>query len=671
MARHVPGVRTWIAMILVLTAAMLADRVAARTGHDPGDAVALDAVTLYDRYCLACHGTQGDGQGPAAPWLWPRPRDFTRGEYKWRSTPSGAPPTSADLAAAIRHGVPGTSMHAFGAILNQRQIDLLVAYLQAFAPEAFEQGAAPVPMPAPPALTPELVARGKEVYGQLGCVSCHGAAARGDGMAAANLRNAENLPAAPYDLTALPLRRPGAGPGIADIYKSLITGLSGTPMPSYMGAAPEADLWAVAAYIDSVRFQGVYTRPDPTSLDPIAIELDRDQRLTRAGYWPGKGTAAEVAIFGKTIALQGPAPDSLTPAQASLDARQCQRCHARQVREWTGSVHAGAGSPGLIAQLERMMRSQSDKGVTVESCQRCHAPLAEQQPMLRPGQRGGDDASRSYTRNPGFDPDLRAQGVNCASCHVRGWQRSGPPRNPGSGLLPLATYPLTETPIYERSDFCIGCHQLEPRIAVSGKPLLNTYREWLEGPYMPRGVQCQHCHMPNREHTWKGVHDPDTFRQGIAVEGKAMRSKTTGAVNVRARVTNVGAGHYLPTTPTPAAWLSIELVDENGVVIHGTRAEKRIGRKLGFDRQFIELEDTRIPPGESLELSAAWKKGRVAEASHARLTVRVAPDDYYEGLYRSRLKQKLDSDIRALFQDALRRAERSHYVAVKQLVPVD
>ena len=67
---------------------------------------------------------------------------------------------------------------------------------------------------------------------------------------------------------------------------------------------------------------------------------------------------------------------------------------------------------------------------------------------------------------------------------------------------------------------------------------------------MPRGIQCQHCHMPNREHTWKGVHDPATFRQGIAVV--AVAARTAGGVTARARVTNVGAGHYLPTTPTPA-----------------------------------------------------------------------------------------------------------------------
>src|SRR5258708_28412090 len=93
------------------------------------------------------------------------------------------------------------------------------------------------------------------------------------------------------------------------------------------------------------------------------------------------------------------------------------------------------------------------------------------------------------------------------------------------------------------------CHQLPPRTAVEGKPLLDTYREWLEGPYMRRGIQCQHCHMPNREHAWLGVHDRDTFRQAIRVD--AMASRAHGKVTVLATLANIGAGHFVPTTAPP------------------------------------------------------------------------------------------------------------------------
>ena len=96
-----------------------------------------EGAELYDRFCLACHGLHGDGKGPAEPWLWPRARDFTRGQYKWRTTPTGTPPTDADLAAAIVYGVPGTSMHGFGQTLTRDQITTLVEYLKTFAPDEF------------------------------------------------------------------------------------------------------------------------------------------------------------------------------------------------------------------------------------------------------------------------------------------------------------------------------------------------------------------------------------------------------------------------------------------------------------------------------------------------------------------------------------------------------
>ena len=308
------------------------------------------------------------------------------------------------------------------------------------------------------------------------------------------------------------------------------------------------------------------------------------------------------------------------------------------------------------------------QGASLESCQRCHAPLAEQLPLIRDAHWGkAESGKRKYARNPFYDPALRDEGINCASCHVRKHKRHGPGQPPGSKLLSLPKYPHQKLGIYERSDFCLGCHQLQPRLAVNGQPLLNTYREWLEGPYMRRGVQCQHCHMSNREHQWKGVHDPETFRQGMTVEAMAVRKD--GVVTARARIQNSGAGHFLPTTPTPAAWLIIQLVDDSGAPIAGTRKKKRIGRHLEFrGGKFVEIEDTRIPPGERLELAAGYKG--VADAAAVKVVVKVAPDDYYEGFYERRLKSKLPANERRLFQEALRRGRASHYVAFEKTYPI-
>ncbi len=622
---------------------------------------------LYDRFCLACHGARGDGAGPAAPWLWPRPRDFTQASFKWITTDDASRPARADLAATIRWGAPGTAMHGFGATLGAHEIDALVDLVLGFAR-----------LPADPATAqPRLAAitggsiddaarvRGAALWTKLGCVQCHGDDGRAGEATAAPMANRYGAPQRPYDLTAGPMRRPRAGDDaqarIAAVIATVRHGVGGTAMPAF--ALADRDAIDLAAFV-------VALAPPPSppytvdDLPAIVVELDRDGHLTRAGYRPSAAGDPDGVPFGHTIALQGEPPAALAPAQASLSSRQCARCHPKQVREWTGSLHALAGSPGLLAQTARL-----EDDAAVESCLRCHTPLAEQQPRLRPGQRGGDDADRTYTINAAFDQPLQHEGLTCAACHVRDWTRHGPPRIT-SPLLALPGYPRRELAVYERADLCAGCHQLPARLAVGGRPLLDTYREWLLGPYMPRGVQCQHCHMPSREHTWKGVHDPDTFRQGIAVAAASARG-ATGVVTVRARVTNVGAGHYLPTTPTPAAWLDVELIDGDGAIIPGARASKRIGRHLRFvGGEFVEVEDTRIPPGQSLGLAQGWRGGAVDRAVRARVRVRVRPDDYYEGLYRARLGAKLAPDVRAMFEEALARAEASPYVAYEQTIAI-
>ena len=68
---------------------------------------------LYLKYCSQCHGEKGNGEGYATPHLRPRPRDFTTGKFKIRTTPNGALPTHQDLVNIIRRGMPYTSMPAW------------------------------------------------------------------------------------------------------------------------------------------------------------------------------------------------------------------------------------------------------------------------------------------------------------------------------------------------------------------------------------------------------------------------------------------------------------------------------------------------------------------------------------------------------------------------------
>ncbi len=597
--------------------------VEAWAGGGNGDPRRLPGWPLYDRLCLACHGTSGDGKGPAAPYTWGDPRAFSLGDYKWRSTPIGQPPTDDDLRTAIRHGAPGTSMPGFGATLSNLAIDQMLDVVKAFAPDTFAAAGKPIVLAAPPR---QDRARGAQLWIKW-CGACHGTG-KDDGPSAFALKQR------PYPLAFLPLRRPRARDDHESrrlaAATSIATGLAGTPMPSFSGSLPDADIWAVADHVTEINARA--RRSDRSALDAGPVERDRDAPIL-VGTWPGSGDAAEVPLFSAPIPPQGLPPASLAPAQASLHSEQCGRCHAKQFREWQPSIHGAAASPGLLAQIDFGMSAPE-----VSSCQRCHAPLAEQRD----------------------DRQLRAEGLSCAGCHVRNWQRHGPP-NVSPTLLSLPGYPLTTLSIFERADFCMSCHQLPPRDGVNGKPLLNTYKEWLESPYMARGIQCQHCHMPNREHSVLGVHDLATFRQGIALTASAHR--TGSSVTATAELTNVGAGHYLPTTPTPAVWLTIELVDARGRAIEGASSKLRIGRDIYHDGTWHERADTRIPPGERAVMSRAWSGGRTPAARAARITVEVHPDAFYERFYAQKLAGTLAPQQRVLYAEALARGAASHYVA--------
>ena len=99
--------------LLAVTCAMLAigPVAAASAAPDLGtDAQRKAGAALYGHYCSQCHRDHGDGAGYAAQHLKPRPRNFTTGKFKIRTTPSGALPTTEDLMHLIRRGMPYTSM---------------------------------------------------------------------------------------------------------------------------------------------------------------------------------------------------------------------------------------------------------------------------------------------------------------------------------------------------------------------------------------------------------------------------------------------------------------------------------------------------------------------------------------------------------------------------------
>jgi DMSO reductase family type II enzyme heme b subunit len=252
----------WLAGIALLAApwgpsAWAADKPALKMEPVAPTPVAADldaGKKLYTRWCAQCHGDEGKGDGPAADFVYPRPRDFTLAIYKVRRTPSGALPTDHDLFNIISEGLPGTSMPAWKRFISEAERWQLVHYVKTFDSLGLFKEEAPkkqIAVEAAPQQTPELVARGRQLYQDKKCGQCHGPLGRGDGPSAAGQKDEWGQPIRPVNFTKSWRFR--GGDRVEDIYRTFTTGFNGTPMPSFVDAIPAAeDRWALATYVKSL-----------------------------------------------------------------------------------------------------------------------------------------------------------------------------------------------------------------------------------------------------------------------------------------------------------------------------------------------------------------------------------------------------------------------------------
>jgi mono/diheme cytochrome c family protein len=220
----------------------------------------------YRKACFDCHGARGDGNGPRARRLEPRPWDFTRGVYKCRSTATGVLPLDADLFMTITIGLPGTAMKGYGDLLSADARRDLVEYLKTFSPRFREERIEPeevLKIPAEPTASEKSIARGAELYRREKCIDCHGEGGRGDGPESRNLRDGWGRPTRPFDLTIADFR---CGSSDQDIYRTLFTGLDGTPMPSFADTVDPPDRWPLVHFVRTLRRK-------PTLLEKVLLEV--------------------------------------------------------------------------------------------------------------------------------------------------------------------------------------------------------------------------------------------------------------------------------------------------------------------------------------------------------------------------------------------------------------
>lgn len=222
---------------------------------------------VFEKNCSVCHGITGDGAGTEARRFFTRPPDLRRAIFKFRSTPSGSLPTDQDLERTIRRGLPGSGMIAQDH-LTGGEIEDVIVYLKTLS-SRWREASPETPLTITRPKDPQpLAAKGVETFNKAACAECHGEQGRGDGPSARSLTS-QGRPIRPADLTRRPLK---GGDQPEDLYRTLATGLDGTPMPSYRDVLNEGELWALAFYVSRLAPRGA--TPSPTDDERIGWEVE-------------------------------------------------------------------------------------------------------------------------------------------------------------------------------------------------------------------------------------------------------------------------------------------------------------------------------------------------------------------------------------------------------------
>jgi len=221
------------------------------TGHADAGA------QLYYRYCWGCHGARGDGNGENAQYLNPMPRNFVAAIFKCRSTPTGTLPLDSDLYNTLGRGFNFTNMPSWITLTSQERANL-VAFIKTFSPRwVTEKPGDPIQVPPEPKLTIESIKHGGELFQKLECWKCHGQEGRGDGPSASTLTDSNDQPIRPYNFTST--NRSKCGRTNSELYRIFMTGLDGTPMPSFADVVKPEDAWDLVHYLRTLQ----YNNPSP------------------------------------------------------------------------------------------------------------------------------------------------------------------------------------------------------------------------------------------------------------------------------------------------------------------------------------------------------------------------------------------------------------------------
>jgi mono/diheme cytochrome c family protein len=367
------------------------------------------------------------------------------------------------------------------------------------------------------------------------------------------------------------------------------------------------------------------------------------------------------AFWQTPIPMQGSAPAAYDTLASKTHPADCAACHTKQHEEWKQSLHAAAMGPGVIGQLAD---GEYNSAGFVEGCQSCHAPNGEQHAAL--------PTDSGHEVNYQFDTALRGEGVTCLACHVRAHVRSGPPvadRPPAKVWRGSGHGGAHEATVFERSEFCSHCHQFGGNDRqMNGTLLQNTYVEWEQSPHARNGQTCQSCHMPDRSHTWLGIHDSATVASAIEVTVSGV-DIGNDVVSAMIEIRNAGAGHHLPTYVTPKILVTVMGVDGEDLPIGRSRDRRAIGREIILNAEESgEVYDTRIPAGGTW----AWtyRTKNASRVSGLAVRLEVYPDHFYNRFFKGYDRSSLSATSSSAIATASENASTSNYIVFEETFPL-
>lgn len=386
-------------------------------------------------------------------------------------------------------------------------------------------------------------------------------------------------------------------------------------------------------------------------------DSDVDQELPE----PPTGFLAD--YWQRPIPSQGAPPSHLPEQETSLEPLACAKCHQSQYNDWSKSLHSRAMGPGIIGQFKNW---GPHLDADIEQCMTCHAPMSEQFDLMLFSLSGIPLSGSTEGSRP-----LHESGLLCAGCHVRNFKWYGPARRAGlppvpeDSVLPHGGFEVRTE--FTDSRFCI-CHQFQAdERSVNGKLIQNTYEEWRASSYPSKGITCQSCHMPDRRHFFKGIHDAEMTRNGLEITSVII---DPGVESLKGKlvVKNSGVGHHFPTYITPLVYMNIFQRDENDDLVTGTFRQMLIGRYLPLDLESEEY-DTRIPAGDSAVL--VYDAPRDGSARKLVFRVWVSPDEFYNRFFKASLSGGAYSAGHEELTQALRNTEESTYLLYESVLTLD